>query len=341
VLTILPQYLPPRRRTVTIGCIDHNARVAALLPVVLLVIGAVLLTVGAEAFAEHVEGAATRLGVSVLGLGVLLAGAEPEEAVTAMLASGQGHPALAAGDAIGANLVTLTLALGLAALLTRLPVSRRVMEYAAASSLAGVLTVAFLWNGVMGRVEGGLLVLAYAGGVVWVWRREQRPPMIGELAERADDPGQPEGEPSRELLLVLLGVFAMVAGGFLAVRGAEGLTDLFGVTESVVGLTVLALATSAEMVALAWAAQRRGVTEVVVAGAVGAVAYNATVSIGLGALVSPLAVGKGSPVLTVALGTAVLPLLLLAGRRTGTLPRVFGLLLLAAYLGVLGWLFSR
>src|SRR5690348_15530596 len=130
-----------------------------LVPVLLLVGGAVLLTAGAEGFAEHVTGAASRLGVSVLALGLLLAGAEPEEAVTAMLASGRGHPALAAGDAIGANLVILTLTIGLAALLGRLPVTRRVVQYAVAAAVAGTVTVVLLWNGVLGRLEGALLAL--------------------------------------------------------------------------------------------------------------------------------------------------------------------------------------
>ena len=317
----------------------------AVLSSVLLVLGAVLLTIGAEAFAAHVRAAAVRLRVSVLALGVLLAGAEPEEAVTAMLASGQGHPALAAGDAVGANLVILTLTLGLAGLFTALPVSRRVVEYAAAAAVAGALTVALLWNGVMGRLEGGVLVLAYVIGIVWVWRRERQPPMLGELAGHPDTARvtahEPASEPARELLLVLLGLLGMVVGGFLAVRGAEGLVEVLGATESVVGLTVLALATSAEMVALAWAAHRRGIGELVVAGAVGAVAYNATVSIGLGALVSPLAIGRGSPVVTVGLATAVLPMLLVAGRRTGVFPRLMAVLLLAAYFVVVGWLFSR
>jgi cation:H+ antiporter len=314
------------------------------LPIVLVVLGAVLLTAGAEAFAEHVTAAASRLGVSVLALGVLLAGAEPEEAVTAMVASGQGHPALAAGDAIGANLVILTLTLGLAALLTRMPVSRRVMEYGAAAAVAGVLTTAFLWNGVMSRPEGAVQVLAYAAGVVWVWRRERQPPVVGELAELVDineeAAGGADGEPSRPLLFVLLGVLGMVVGGFLAVNGAGGLVDVFDVTESVIGLTVLALATSAEMVALVWAAQRRGITEVVVAGAVGAVAYNATVSVGLAALVSPLAIGKGSPIITAAVVAALLPVVVLLGRRTGWLPRPVGLLLIVGYVLCTGWLFA-
>lgn len=320
-----------------------NGVLETLFAVALLVAGAVLLTAGAEAFAEHISEAASRLGVSVLALGILLAGAEPEEAVTAMLASGQGHPALAAGDAIGANLVILTVTIGLAALLTRLPVSRRVMEYAGAAAAAGVLAVAFMWNGVLSRAEGTVLVIAYVVGVVWVWRREKEPPVIGEIAELVEEELEDEGrpEPSRALLLVLLGLLGMVAGGFLAVRGAEGLVGAFGATESVIGLTVLALATSAEMIALVLAAHRRGVTEIALAGAVGSVAYNATISLGLASWVDPLLLGRGSPVLTVGVVTAALPLVLLAGRRTGWFPRPLGLLLVAAYVASTAWLFSR
>jgi cation:H+ antiporter len=316
---------------------------ATLTAVVLLVLGAGLLTAGAEAFAEHISEAASRLGVTVLALGILLAGAEPEEAVTAMLASGQGHPALAAGDAIGANLVILTVTIGLAALLTPLPVGRRVMEYAGAAAAAGALAVALMWNGVLGRWEGTVLVLAYVVGVVWVWRREKEPPLIGEMAEIAEEEEHEAGreeEPSRALLLVLLGLLGMVSGGFLAVRGAEGLVTAFGATESVIGLTVLALATSAEMIALVLAAHRRGVTEVALAGAVGSVAYNATVSLGLASWVDPLLLGRSSPVLAVGIVTALLPLVLLAGRRTGFLQRPLGLLLVAGYVGSVAWLFT-
>ena len=312
--------------------------------IVLLLAGAVLLTVGAEAFVEHAAATAGRLGVSVLAVAVLLAGAEPEEAVTAMLASGQGHPALAAGDAIGANLVILTLTLGLAALLVRLPVSRRVVEYAVAATVLGALAVAFLWNGVMSRIEGGVLVAGYVAGVVWVWRREHEPPVIGEMAEVST--GGPleqleEEQTPRALLLLLLGLLAMVVGGFLVVRGARGLVDMFDVTESVVGLTVLALATSAEMLALVWAARRRDMSEVAVAAAVGAVAYNASVSLGLAALVSPLGIGRGSPITTTAALTAALPLVLVAGRRTGTFPVALGVALVGAYVVAVGWLFAR
>jgi cation:H+ antiporter len=319
-----------------------------LVALLLLTVGAALLTAGAEGFAENVTAASSRLGVSVLALALLLAGAEPEEAVTAMLASGQGHPALAAGDAIGANLVILTLTLGLAALVTRLPVTRRSVEYGVAAAVLGAVAYLLMLNGVLGRLEGAVLVSLYVAGVVWVWRRERTPPLIGEMAElEAKDRLHPVGggagdeATGRALLMVLLGLLGMVVGGFLAVRGAEGLVDVLGLTESVVGLTVLALATSAEMVALVWAARRRGLTEVVVAGTVGAVAYNATVSLGLAALVSPLGLGRHNLVVSTAAVTAVLPLVLLLGLRSGHLPKPVGVVLLVVYVGAVAFLFAR
>ena len=301
-----------------------------LLAVVGLLVGAGLLVLGAEAFAENVGAAAAKLGLSVFAVGLLLAGAEPEEAVTAVLASLGGHPGLAAGDAIGANVVILALALGLAALLYPLPVDRRVRQYAGAAAVAGVLALLALLDGFVGRVEGGGLVLAYVLGVVAVWRRERVPPVIGEVAELAEG-GGPQRSAGRGLTLALAGIALMVAGGWVAVRGAERLTEALGLAESRVGLTVLALATSAEMLALVFAAARHQVAEVAVAGMVGSAAYNATVSLGLAALARPLEL-TGSGAITVAAGVAAaLPLVLVLRTRRGYLGRPVGGLLVVAY----------
>ena len=215
-----------------------------------------------------------------------------------MLASGQGHPALAAGDAIGANLVILTLTLGLAALVTRLPVTRRALEYGVAAAVLGAVSYLLMLNGVLGRLEGAVLVLLYVAGVVWVWRREQTPPLIGEMAEleEKDRRHRRRGRRGRAPAARCCWCCRPGRDGRRRLprgprrRGAGGRAA--ALSESVIGLTVLALATSAEMVALVWAARRRGLTEVVVAGTVGAVAYNSTVSLGLAALVSPLGLGR-------------------------------------------------
>src|SRR5258708_24422087 len=82
----------------------------------LLAVSAAMLIAGAELFAENVAAASRRLGLTVFAAAFLLAGAEPEEMITAAIASGRHPPGLAAGDALGANLTVLSLVLGLAAL---------------------------------------------------------------------------------------------------------------------------------------------------------------------------------------------------------------------------------
>jgi cation:H+ antiporter len=296
----------------------------------LLAGAAVLLVFGAELFVENAAGAAHRLGISVLAVGVLLAGAEPEELLTAVLASAQGRPDLAAGDAIGANVTMLTAAVGLAAVARPLPVARRVRRYAAMSAFAGVLALVALVDGRVGRVEGALLVAAYAALVAVVWWRERRPPMLGELAEMAEEGGSDEAgrRPAVALVLAAVGIAVMTAGGTLAVEGATRIVEAWEQSDTAVGLTLLALATTAELFALVLTAARRGASEIAVAGVVGSAAYNATATLGAAALARPLEVtGMTVP----AVAAAVLPLVLIAVSPGGRLGRLDGMLLCAAY----------
>jgi cation:H+ antiporter len=296
----------------------------------LLAGAAVLLVGGAELFVENAAGAARRLGVTVLAVGILLAGAEPEELLTAVIASLRDRPGLAVGDALGANVTMLTACLGLAALIRPLGVGHRVRQYALMSAVAAGLAVLVLLDGRVGRVEGGLLVTAYVGLVALVWWREREPPALGELAELDDDEGdEPQRRPATALLLALVGVALMLVGGDLAVRGAERVVASLGRTDSAVGLTVLALATTAELFALVLSAARHDVPEIAVAGVVGSAAYNATATLGAAALARPLV---ADDVLAPALLGLALPLVLLLVTRRGQLSRVAGAALTVTYL---------
>jgi cation:H+ antiporter len=101
-----------------------------------------------------------------------------------------------------------------------------------------------------------------------------------------------------------------------------------GLTDTAVALTLLALATTAELFALAWAALRRGVSEIAVGGVVGSVAYNATATLEVAALIRPLAV---TGLLAPAIAAAVLPVALLAAAPRGQLGRTAGAVLVVAY----------
>lgn len=285
---------------------------------------------GAGLFVENVAGAARRTGLSVLAAGLLLAGAEPEELVTAVLAAHADRPGLAVGDALGANVTMLTAVLGLAALVRPVPVGRRVRTYAVLSAVAGALAVLAVAGGRVGRVEGLLLVAAYAGLVALVWRRERTPPALGELAELEEeqDDGTADRRPSVALLLALVGLAVMAAGGVAAVEGATRLVDRLGQSDTAVGLTVLALATTAELFALVLTAARHDVAEVAVAGVVGSAACNATLTLGAAAAVRPLA-AHGA--LAAAVLAAALPLLVVGLGRRGQLGRGAGAVLVAGY----------
>lgn len=306
-----------------------------------LLASAVLLTAGSELFAEHASAAGRRFGVTVLAIGIVLAGAEPEEMVTAIFASARHLPGIAAGDAIGANVTMLTIVLGLAAVARPFKLDDRIRAYALAASAAGVLAALVLVGGKVGRAFGAVLVIAYAAAVAVVWLRERRPPAFGELAEMAEEDEQREastGRDSRAAALVVFGVALMTGGGWLAVSGAERIVNSLGLDQSVVGLTFVALATTAELFALVWAAFRRGVEELAIAGVLGSALYNATATLGVAALVRPLVVTgiEWQAWLAAALPVA---LVLYAGARR-RVDRLAGALLVAAYGAYLALTFS-
>lgn len=301
--------------------------------VLLAAAGTALIVWGAETFAEHLAAASVRLGVSAFALALLLAGAEPEELATAVTASLRGAPALAFGDVIGANIAACLVAVGVGALVAPLPFGPRVRRYAAAGLPLGVLAAAVAWDGSVSRAGGALLIAAYVAFVAVIWILERTPPTIGEteeLVEARERGTASGGRVGRELVLVVAGLAAM-AGGAIAL--VEGLRRLSGVeeTQTKLGIVVVGLATAFELVVLAWASARRGVTEAVVAAVVGSFAYNATMTLGAGAVARPLRLDDAQllhvPWLLM-IGALVAVLLVGAG---GRITRAGGALLLALY----------
>lgn len=287
---------------------------------------------GAETFAEHLSVASVRLGVSSFALALLLAGAEPEELATAVTASLRDAPAIAFGDVIGANVAICLVAVGVGAVIAPLPFSTRVRRYAFAGLPLGALAAAFAWDGTVSRVEGALLVAAYLVFIAVIWIIERQPPALGETAEleEAEEGEQAQGRVGRELLLVLAGVAAMAVG---AIALVEGIRRISGVeaTQTKLGLTVVGFATAFELVVLAWSSARRGISEAVVAAVIGSFAYNATMTLGAGALARPLTLLDAASLhLPWLLMLASLAGVLIAG-ASGRITRSAGVALLVAY----------
>jgi cation:H+ antiporter len=307
---------------------------ATVLALAALAGGVALVVVGAEVFAEHLEAASHRLGVSAFALALLLAGAEPEELATTVAASLRKAPAIAFGDVIGANVAMCLVALPVGALVAPLPFGPRVRRYALLALPLGVVAAVVAWNGRVGRAAGALLVALYVAYVAAIWVRERRPPALGEVAELADAGAGARDRPrrvGRELGLVLAGVAALAIGSVVLVEAIRSISRIES-TQTNLSLTLVGLATTLELVVLAWSSARRGITEAVIAAVVGSFAYNATMSLGAAALARPLVIAdasllRGPLVVMLAALAAVIAL----GVPRGRLSRAGGVALLAAY----------
>ena len=310
---------------------DDHRRVEWAVPVVLAVAGVAAIVWGAEAFAENLAVAAVRLGVTPFALALLLAGAEPEELATAVAATVRGAPAIAFGDAVGANVTICLVALGVGAMVATLPFGPRVLRYGVLALPLGGVAVAFAWDGAVGRTEGAVLVAGYVAYVAAIWVVERRPPSLGETGELEEAAAEPRGRIGRELAVVLAGLAAMVGGATLLVDGVRDLVDAEA-DQARISLTIVGFATGFELVVLAWSSARRGISEAVVAGVVGSYAYNATMTLGVAAVVRPLRVADAAllrPSLLAMLASLGVVLLLALWRRG--LGRAEGRLLLALY----------
>lgn len=300
-------------------------------------IGVVLIVWGAETFAKHLAVASARLGVTVFALGILLAGAEPEELVTSMTASLRDSPAIALGNVVGTNIAICLVALGVGASVAALPFGRSVRRYALLGLPLGAAAAWIAWDGAVTRIEGLALVGLYVAFVATIWRIERRPPALGETAEieeALEDLGTPDartGRVGRELAFVLAGIAAMAVGAVMIVEGVRGITTVEA-SQTTLALTIVGFATAFELVVLAFTSARHGVTEAVVAGVIGSFAYNVTMTLGAGALVRPLRVIDATRLHGPwVLMLAALVLVIALGWRHGVLTRRAGAILLGAY----------
>lgn len=301
-----------------------------------IVLGVALIVWGAETFAEHLGAAAVRLRVSSFALALLLAGAEPEELATAVTASLRNSPAIAFGDVIGANIAICLVALGTGALIAPLPFGKRVMRYALFGLPIGLIATAFIWDGTVDRLEGGILIGLYALYVASIWWAERQPPALGETGELEEareelEQGGARSRISKDLLLVLAGIVAMILGSILLVEAVRQISQVEE-TQTKLALTLVGFATAFELVVLAWSTARRGATEAAIAGVVGSFAYNVTMTLGAAAIVRPLSIVDASLLhfpLLVMMGALVFVIAL--ALTTGSLGKLAGALLVAAY----------
>jgi cation:H+ antiporter len=271
----------------------------------LIGIGGGLLIKGADWCTDGIRDLARHIGVSILLISILLAGAEPEEMLTAAIASGRGAGGLAIGDIIGTNITICTLAVGLSALLFPISLPKHLRSHAIIATVASIIPLFMLFGGVISRLMGILLLFVFAIYIA-VLIRFDRSSFVSSQKENDED------EPShfwQTVAMAIGGLVAMTVGGPLLVEGALQLTTAIGLQQSIIGLTVVALGTGSEMIALAIIAARKHTADVLIGGIIGSFVYNLLVTLGLAAIIHQLSLDS-SP-LQIALPIMVLAYLVL------------------------------
>src|SRR5438128_3333882 len=146
---------------------------ALLFALGMLLIGIALLVKGADWFADGAGELAHALGMSALVLGVVLAGLEPEEMLTAAIASARGAPTLAVGNVIGTNVTIVTVALGLSALIFPLVIEQSVRRQALIATLVSIIPIVLLFLGAVTQLEGVFLLVVFVGYTIYLFRTDR------------------------------------------------------------------------------------------------------------------------------------------------------------------------
>lgn len=310
-----------------------------LFALVLLLLGTGLLVVGADWFLDGAGDLARVLGVSALVVGVLLAGLEPEEMLTAAIASARGAPSLAVGNVVGTNVTIVTAALGFSALIFPMVIDRSVRRQAIVATLVSMLPVVFLLLGIVTQLEGVLLLAVFVGYTFFLFRTDRAAVKRMAESERDDDDDDDDDIVSglrprlhwKVVLLTFGGLAAMAVGGPAIVEGALRLAGSIGLGQGAVGATVVSLGTGAEMIALGVSAARKKRSDILVGGILGSFAYNLLVTLGLAATIHALPVDSHVTLIALPM-MVVVHLLLLAFIWYGKIPRVMGGLLVGIYI---------
>lgn len=310
------------------------------MPAILLGLGGLaLLLVGAELLVRAGSRLATRLGLSpmIIGLTVVSVGTSLPELAIGIDAARSGSAGLATGNIVGTNLVNLLFVLGLGALLRPVLFSSRTLRFDLPVMVAATLLFFVLArDGTLGPADGALLLTAAMAYTVLIFRTSRREDVTAEA-----DTGGAGGGPVVQLLVLVASIGLIVVGAELLVDGAVQGARAFEVDEAVIGLTVVAIGTSAPELVTMLVAIVRGETGLAVGNLVGSSVYNIALVLGITVLAAPGAsidvppdvVDADLVLLAVAtVGTAI-------AMRTGAkLTRFEGGALVVVYLVYLVWL---
>jgi len=312
-----------------------------------VVIGLIILVWSADWFIEGAALTAGHFGMPPLLIGMVIVGfgTSAPEMLVAGLAAVQGNPGLALGNAYGSNITNIGLILGLTALMSPFAVESSVLRKELPLLIAvTALTAVLLLDDSISRADAWILIAVFIllmSWTVYTGIRTQQDP----LAEKVEYELQVRTQPLwRSLTALAAGLALLIISSRILVWGAVEIARQFGVSDLIIGLTIVAAGTSLPELASSIAAVRKGEHSIALGNIIGSNLFNTLAVVGLAGAIQPMIVGPevfNRDILVMSVMTLSLFAFGYGFRRPGRINRGEGLLLLLAYVAYTGYLVSR
>ena len=322
-----------------------------ILAIVAVIVGLAVLVWSADKFVDGAVGVAEFCGMSTLLIGMVVVGfgtSAPELTVSAISAA-QGNPELALGNAYGSNIANIALILGATALISPILMQRSVLRGDLPILLAvSVLSIILVWDGSVARWNGILLLAVFAAAMAYSIHRELKKAKLEKsesLSGNADSAEPKKVSLGKSVFWLVLGLVLLVVSSRALVWGAVEIARTLGVSDLLIGLTIVAIGTSLPELASSIAAARKGENDIALGNIIGSNLFNTLAVVGLAAIVSPMdAIEKAVTYRDMPLMIALTVALIVLGFRRkgdGRLNRIAGAILLAIYAGYLALLIAQ
>lgn len=315
-----------------------------ILALIRLVIGFALLVKCADLFVDGASSLAKKLNIPafVIGLTIVAFGTSAPELAVSITAAMKGSNDIAIGNVVGSNIFNTLVVLGASAAITPIAVDKGMIkrDYPLsifAAVLLGVLamdTVLFKASEMsLSRLDGIILLIAFAGFMVMTVKAG----LEGREEEEEDSEAMPL---MKSLLVIVVGLVGIVVGGDLSVEGAKGIARFFGLSEAIIGLTIVALGTSLPELVTSIVAAKKGESDIAVGNVIGSNIFNVFLILGVSSTILPMNV-SGTYLYDIGMLIGVMVLTYLPIAKTKKVTRVMGITMVLVYAAYTVYLIMR
>lgn len=314
------------------------------LPIIAVVCGLILLIWSADKFVEGAATTANHLGMPPLLIGMVVVGfgTSAPEMVVSIMAASEGNPGLALGNGYGSNIANIGLILGLTAIIAPISAHSSVVKKEIPILLLITVLAAWqLWDGKISRYDAAILLAVFGGLMAWTiytGLQQRNDPLSQEVEHELLERPQ---SLSQSLLWLSVGLILLVGSSRMLVWGAVEIAQELGISDLMIGLTIIAIGTSLPELASSIVAARKNQPDIALGNVLGSNLFNTLAVIGIAGIIHPLEVPSevfSRDLLVLIIMSLALFIFCMGFKQAGKISRLEGALLVSAYIGYTVWL---